>query len=176
MTALTPRKPVPGLEVPTLAGETWKLAERKPENFTMIVFYRGLHCPICSNYMRDLDRKLGDFAAHGVAVIAISPDDRARTRPTKGSGGLEKTGNGYDLGIEKARQWGLYISSGRGKTSAGIEEPPLFNEPGVFLVRPDGDLYAALIGSMPFARPHFSEILKALQFIIEKDYPGRGEA
>ena len=38
MTALTPRKPVPGLEVPTLAGETWKLAERKPENFTMIVF------------------------------------------------------------------------------------------------------------------------------------------
>ena len=176
MTALIPRKPVPGLEVPTLAGETWKLAERKPENFTMIVFYRGLHCPICSNYMRDLDRKLGDFEALGVEVIAISTDDRERTRQTKESWGLEKTAIGYDLGIEKARQWGLYISSGRGKTSAGIEEPPLFNEPGVFLVRPDGDLYAALIGSMPFARPHFSEILKALQFIIEKDYPGRGEA
>ena len=176
MTAPTPRKPVPGLEVPTLAGETWKLAERKPENFTMIVFYRGLHCPICSNYMRDLDRKLGDFEALGVEVIAISTDDRERTRQTKESWGLEKSAIGYDLGIEKARQWGLYISSGRGKTSAGIEEPPLFNEPGVFLVRPDGDLYAALIGSMPFARPHFSEILKALQFIIEKDYPGRGEA
>ena len=176
MTALIPRKPVPGLEVPTLAGETWKLAERKPGNFTMIVFYRGLHCPICSNYMRDLDRKLGDFEALGVEVIAISTDDRERTRQTKESWGLEKTAIGYDLGIEKARQWGLYISSGRGKTSAGIEEPPLFNEPGVFLVRPDGDLYAALIGSMPFARPHFSEILKALQFIIEKDYPGRGEA
>ncbi len=43
-------------------------------------------------------------------------------------------------------------------------------------MRPNGELYAALIGSMPFARPHFSEILKALRFIIEKDYPGRGEA
>ena len=73
MTALTPRKPVPGLEVPTLAGATWNLAERKPGNSTMIVFYRGLHCPICSNYMRDLDRKLGDFEALGV-------DDETRYR------------------------------------------------------------------------------------------------
>ncbi len=176
MTALTPRKPVPALEVPTLAGETWNLAERKPENFTMIVFYRGLHCPICSNYMRDLDRKLGDFEALGVEVIAISTDDGERSRQTKESWGLEKVTIGYDIGIEKAREWGLYISSSRGKTSVGVEEPPLFNEPGVFLVRPNGELYAALTGSMPFARPHFSEILKALQFIIEKDYPGRGEA
>ena len=176
MTALTPRKPVPGLEVPTLDGETWKLAEAKPDNFTMIVFYRGFHCPICSNYMRDLDRKLGDFAARGVEVIGISTDDEDRTRQTREGWGLENLRLGYGMSIDKAREWGLYVSSSRGKTSAGVEEPPLFNEPGVFLVRPDGNLYAALVGSMPFARPHFSEVLKALQFIIEKDYPGRGEA
>ncbi len=117
-----------------------------------------------------------DFEAQGVEVIAISTDDGERSRQTQESWGLENVTIGYDLGIEKAREWGLYISSSRGKTSAGIEEPPLFNEPGVFLVRPDGNLYATLTGSMPFARPHFSEILKALQFIIEKDYPGRGEA
>jgi hypothetical protein len=23
----------------------------------MLVFYRGLHCPICKGYLRDLDRK-----------------------------------------------------------------------------------------------------------------------
>ena len=33
-----------------------------------------------------------------------------------------------------------------------------------------------LMMSMELGRPHFSEILKALDFIIEKDYPGRGEA
>jgi peroxiredoxin len=126
--------------------------------------------------MRDLDRKIADFEAQGVEVIAISTDDGARARDTKDGWGLENTKIGYGISVEKAREWGLYISSSRGKTSAGIEEPPLFNEPGVFLVRPDGDLYAALVGSMPFARPHFSEILKALEFIIEKDYPGRGEA
>ena len=176
MTALTPRKPVPSLEVETLDGTTWSLAEAKPDNFTMIVFYRGLHCPICSNYMRDLDRKLDDFAKLGVEVMAISTDDAARARATPEQWGFENVPIGHGLSIEKAREWGLYISSSRGKTSAGIEEPPLFNEPGVFLVRPDGTLYAVLIGSMPFGRPHFSEILKAIAFILEKDYPGRGEA
>ncbi len=29
---------------------------------------------------------------------------------------------------------------------------------------------------MPFARPHFSDVLKSLEFIIEKSYPARGEA
>ncbi len=176
MTALTPRKPVPSLEVETLDGSTWSLAESKPDNFTMIVFYRDLHCPICSNYMRDLDRKIADFAKRGVEVIAISTDDGERARVTPEQWGFENINIGHSLSIEKAREWGLYISSSRGKTSAGIEEPPLFNEPGVFLVRPDGDLYAALTGSMPFARPHFSEILKAIAFSLENDYPGRGEA
>ena len=38
----------------------------------MVVSYRGLHCPICGNYMRDLDRKMDDFKAAGVEVIVIS--------------------------------------------------------------------------------------------------------
>ncbi len=176
MTTLTPRKPVPSLEIETLDGTTWSLAEAKPENFTMIVFHRGLHCPVCANYLRDLDRRIADFAAKGVEVITISTDHGERARATPEKWGLEHVKIGHSLSIDKAREWGLYISSSRGKTSAGIEEPPLFNEPGLFLVRPDGNLYAALTGSMPFARPHFSEILKALDFIIEKDYPGRGEA
>ena len=28
---------------------------------------------------------------------------------------------------------------------------------------------------MPFARPHFDDILTALDFVIAKDYPARGE-
>ena len=83
---------------------------------------------------------------------------------------------GHSLTIETARAWGLYISSSRGVTSTGLEEPSLFSEPGVFLVRPDRTLYWASVQSMPFARPHFRDILAALDFVIEKDYPARGEA
>lgn len=175
MIKLMPRQPVPPLEVATLGGGRWRLAEQSPEHFTMIVFYRGLHCPICSNYLRDLDRKLADFEAMGLSVIAISSDDEERARQTKESWGLEKVTIGYGLDLGVARAWGLYISTGRGKTSVGIEEPPQFSEPGLFLVRPDGTLYASSVSTMPFARPHFGEVLKALEMIIEKDYPARGE-
>lgn len=48
ITPLIPRQPVPALEVATVGGGTWKLADQTPENFTMVVFFRGLHCPICA--------------------------------------------------------------------------------------------------------------------------------
>lgn len=81
----------------------------------------------------------------------------------------------YGLSLDMGRTWGLYISSSRGKTSVGVEEPALFTEPGVFLVRKDGTLYFASVQTMPFARPHFDDIMQALDFVIENDYPARGE-
>ena len=41
--------------------------------------------------------------------------------------------------------------------------------------RPDHTLYFAIVQTMPFVRPHFSELLTALDFVIAKDYPARGE-
>jgi len=66
-------------------------------------------------------------------------------------------------------------SASRGTTSIGIEEPALFSEPGVFIVRPDGTLYYGAVQTMPFARPHFDELLVALDFALDKNYPARGE-
>ena len=59
--------------------------------------------------------------------------------------------------------------------SFGIEEPPLFSEPGVFLVRPDGTLYYGAVQTMPFARPQFQDLLGAVDVAISKNYPARGE-
>ena len=50
-----------------------------------------------------------------------------------------------------------------------------FPEPGVFIVRPDGTLYYGAVQTMPFARPHFDELLAALDFALDKNYPARGE-
>ena len=176
MTHLMPRQPVPDLSVPTLDGQTWTLSEQTPENFSLIVVYRGLHCPICSGYIRDLDRKESKFNEKGVEVLALSSDSAARAGETKDSWDLPNLTIGHSLSIEAARAWGLYISTSRGVTSVGIEEPALFSEPGLFLVRPDQTLYASSVNTMPFARTNFGELLKALDFIIEKDYPARGEA
>lgn len=82
---------------------------------------------------------------------------------------------GWGLPLEVARAWGLYLSAGRGKTSIGIEEPALFSEPGVFLIKPDNSIYYLSVQSMPFVRPSFAEMVQALDFVIKNDYPARGE-
>ena len=81
----------------------------------------------------------------------------------------------YGLDLKKAREWGLYVSTSIGTTSIGIEEPALFSEPGLFMVSPDQSLYYGSVQTMPFVRPHFSELLGGLDFVIAKNYPARGE-
>ncbi len=175
ITPLMPRQPVPSLDVPTVGGGTWSLSGQTPEKFTMIVFYRGLHCPICSMYLGDLNRRAEEFAGKGVNVVVLSSDDEARATEAKEKWGLDKLTVGYGVDLDKAREWGLYISSGRGKTSTGHEEPALFSEPGIFIVQPDGALFFANVQTMPFARPSFGDISKAVDFVVERKYPARGE-
>ena len=175
ITPLVPRQPVPPLAVPLVGGGRFDITTENPERFTLVVFYRGLHCPICRTQLSDLETKLPDFARRGVGVVAISSDAVARAERSKRDWKLPNLRLGYGLDLRVARAWGLYVSTSRGMTSAGVEEPALFSEPGLFLIRPDRALYFASVQTMPFARPHFADILGALDFVIAKDYPARGE-
>jgi hypothetical protein len=76
----------------------------------------------------------------------------------------------YDFSIEQARDCGLFISS-----AIKPEEPAQFAEPGLFLIEPSGALYAASIQTMPFARPSFGDVLAAVEFVVDRKYPARGE-
>ena len=75
-----PRQPAPELDVELLSGGTYVLSEQTPEHFTMVVFFRGLHCPVCRGQLRELDRRLDDLAEKGIDVIAVSGDTRERTQ------------------------------------------------------------------------------------------------
>lgn len=172
---LVPRQPVPGLTVETLSSGTFDLSKDNADFATLVVFYRGLHCPICATYLKELGRLTTDFAAKGVKTIAISSDDKDRAEKMAEKVGHADLRFGYGLPLSVAREWGLYVSTSRGTTSIGIEEPALFSEPGVFLVRPDGTLYFASVQTMPFVRPHFQEMVGALDFVQKNDYPARGE-
>jgi len=141
----------------------------------MVVFYRGLHCPICLKYLLELGRLVPEFAQRGVKVLALSSDSRERAQAMADKLNAPDLRIGYDLPLDVARAWGLYVSAGRGLTSIGIEEPKLFSEPGVFIVQAAGTLYYGAVQTMPFARPHFDELLGAMDFAIAKDYPARGE-
>lgn len=172
---LIPRKKTPDLAVETLAHGGFDLSADGAERGTVVCFYRGLHCPICATYLTELERLTPEFAERGVKTIAISSDVKERAVGMADKIKAEKLRIGYDLSLAKAREWGLYISTSRGLTSIGIEEPALFSEPGLFMVTPDQSLYYGSVQTMPFVRPHFSELVAALDFAISKDYPARGE-
>ena len=172
---LIPRQKTPDLLVPTLAHGDFDLSKEQSERGTVICFYRGLHCPICATYLKDFEKHVEKFSERGFSSIAISIDSAERAQQMADNIGASSLRFGYDLNLSNAREWGLYISTSRGKTSIGIEEPSLFSEPGLFLVTPQQTLYYASVQTMPFVRPHFSELVSALDFVIANDYPARGE-
>lgn len=173
--ALMPRTPVPALNVPLTTGGRFVLGASPGERFDLIVFYRGLHCPICAKYLMELERLTPEFNKRGVQVVAVSSDSLERGTAMAEKVHAADLKFGYGLTLHSARQWGLYISESRGKTSIGLEEPALFSEPGLFLVRPDGTLYYGAVQTMPFARPQFADLLGAIDFVVANDYPARGE-
>ncbi|MCM5663316.1 peroxiredoxin-like family protein [Galbibacter mesophilus] len=166
---MKPLDKVPNLSVDLINDTKWELSSQKPESFTMLVFYRGLHCPVCKIYLEELTSKLDDFEERGVNVIAISANTKELAQKTADEWDISTLPLGYGLSKEEARKWGLYISS-----AIADKEPETFFEPGLFLVKPDQTLYACSVQSMPFARPDFDDILDAIDFVKKKDYPPRG--
>ena len=175
ITPLMPQQPVPPLEVPLVGGGRWRLADEQPRLFTMVVFYRGRHCSICARYLAELEAKLPAFDERGVNVIAISADTEDRAAAAKQAWKLERLRIGYGLDFDVARQWGLYLSAGKYVTRQGVGEPPVFIEPALYLVRPDGRLYYGSVQTMPFGRPAFDEILHAIDFGVTRNFPARGD-
>lgn len=172
---LMPRKSTPPLKLPTVAHGIYDLDTEGAKTFSLVCFYRGLHCPLCANYLKELERLTPEFAGRGVTTVAVSSDGAERAKEMSDKVGAKTLRFAYDLPLALAREWGLYVSTSRGKTSIGIEEPPMFSEPGLFLIRPDRTLYYMSVQTMPFVRPSFAELLQAVDFAISKDYPARGE-
>lgn len=166
-----PQTQGPELRIATVGGEPWRLADQQPERFTLIVFYRGLHCPVCRKQLKELERRLDEFASRGVEVIAISGDTRESAERGRDEWKLEHLPIGFGLSVEAMRDWGLFVSH-----RIKDDEPELFSEPAVFLISSDGTVFYEAINSMPFGRPSFDDLLGAIDFIGEHDYPARGEA
>lgn len=175
MTRILPRTKTPELAFDLINGGSWSLKEQSPEAFTMVVFYRGYHCPICQGQLEDLQKKLGEFADLGVKVVAVSMDSKERAQQAYDEWNINDVPLGYGLEESVAREWDLFISAKMDRDASRTQETEVFSEPGLFLIRPDGELYFSSIQTMPFARPQFKEVLGAIKFVKEKDYPARGE-
>lgn len=164
-----PLRPVPDLDLPLVGGGRFVLVDSKADPFTLLIFYRGYHCPLCRNQLDDLKSKLGTLAEIGVAAVAISMDSEERARKSHKEWDLAGITLAYGMSEETARSFGLYISS-----AISDREPERFSEPGLFLVKPDRTLYFSSIQTSPFTRPPLAELIPGMRYAKEHGYPARG--
>ena len=168
---IKPREHAPELTVDLVGGDRWRLDEQHAETFTMVVFYRGLHCPVCRAQLSELNRRLDGFTTRGATVIAVSSDTHERARTTVAEWHLDRLTIGYGLSEKTARAFGLFLSR-----AIKDDEPAQFSEPGLFLICPDGTVYYEAITTMPWGRPRLDDILGGIDYAAKVDYPARGEA
>jgi len=168
----TPGTTAPDLNLPLTSGTRYRLGEQRPDFATLLVFYRGKHCPLCREQLEGLNAKADQFVDRGVQFCAISADSAERAREAREDWPIsDNIDVVYGLDEDAARQWGLYLS-----TAQFDHEPKLFSEPGLFLLNASNEVYASWIQTTPFARPKIDDILSAIDFIREEQYPPRGKA
>lgn len=156
MTIATGR-PLPRIELPLVGGGQRVLGDPGGGRFVVLVFYRGAHCRRCNPYLNQYQDLLPQFRDAGAAVIAVSADDRARAERSAAAWGLDRLEVAYDFPIAAAADWGLYVTA-RGKP----EDPPLFTEPALFIVGPDGTLNHGIINTAQRLRPDPAAVLEHL--------------
>jgi len=167
---ITPTQKAPEFDIKQVDGGIWNLKSQAPTQFTMLTFYRGLHCPVCKSYLEEMQKLRLKYAELGVEFMAVSMDTQDRAVQAKSEWDIADLTIGYELTEAQAKTWGLYLSKG-----IKAKEPRLFSEPGLFLIRPNNEVYYVALNSQPFGRPHLRSFLKSIEYIVTNNYPSRGE-
>jgi len=166
-------KPIPAstlapMSFPKLDGGEITVGGPK-DNWTLLVVYRGKHCPRCKKYLNGLNDMRADWTDAGFDVVAVSADPREKAQAD-----VEEFGwafpLGYDLSEGQMNTLGVYVSD----PASPKETDRRFAEPAVFVLRPDGSQTMIAISNGPSARPDLSELLSGMIFTKENDRPARG--
>jgi peroxiredoxin len=93
----------------------------------MIVFFRGLHCPVCRAQLSELERRLDELYARGIEVIVVSGETSERTTQLAQEWKLERLPLAYGLSENQMRAWGLFVSRGATTTNPRCSTSPAYS-------------------------------------------------
>lgn len=159
---------MPSFTLPQVGGGTLDTGAGAP-GWSLVVVYRGRHCPLCKRYLARLNELRPEFEAASTRVVAISGDPEEKAAADVAEFGWTFP-VGYGLSIDQMRALGLYVSDPRSPQET--DRP--FAEPGLFVVNPAGRVQIVDLSNAPFARPDLDGILRGVRLIQERDYPIRG--
>lgn len=149
-----------------------KLGTGAGGRFSLIVVYRGLHCPICRKQPAGIDKRIQGLKAAGKGqVVAVSMETLERSTQVVNEWHLGNLPIAYGLSEEAPRSWDLNLSH-----AIKDGEPDLFNEPDIFILDEDGTLFWSSTATMPFGRPSLDDLIAGVRYAQEHDCPARGAA
>ncbi|MEM8665593.1 MAG: redoxin domain-containing protein [Pseudomonadota bacterium] len=163
-----PGAPLPPLSVPLLSGGTRHFGPGEA-GWSMLVVYRGRHCPRCKTYLSKLSGMLAAFADLGVTVTVTSADPPERAEADRIEYGWTFD-LGHSLSLADMAALGLYVSDPTGPQET--DRP--FAEPGLFIVNPDGLLHVVGLSNAASCRPDLDVVLDGIGGIQTKGLPIRG--
>ena len=139
------------------------------DSWTLLVVYRGRHCPRCKKYLNILDGMRDQWTDAGFDIAVVSADTLEKAEADKDEFGW-RFDLAHDLSETQMNTLGVFVTEPLSQPEA--ERP--FAEPGVFVIRPDGSLLLIAISNGPSARPDLAELLDGMIFTKENDRPPRG--
>ena len=158
---------IPDIYFSLINGISIRLSE-ETSNWTLLIVYRGLHCPICKDYAAKFENKLPKLKDFNTQLTLISADPKDKATEFAEELNL-KSKIGYGLTIDQMRKLGLYLSEPRPN-----EVDYIFPEPGLFLINPKDKIHIIETSNAPFVRPDIDLILRGINHIQENNYPIRG--
>lgn len=139
------------------------------ENWTLLVVYRGKHCPRCKKYLNILNDMRAQWADAGFDIAVVSADTQEKAEADQKEFGWAFD-LGYGLSEAQMSTLGLYVT----EPLSASETDRRFAEPGTYVIRSNGSVILTAISNGPAARPELSELLDGMIFNKTKDRPERG--
>lgn len=162
--------PVPEITFATVGDGDVTVGGAK-DAWTLLVVYRGKHCPLCKNYLNQLEEMKADWAEAGFDIVTVSADPMEKAKAD-----VDEFGWTFPVGIDlkeaDMRRLGLYVSDPLSEK----ENDRRFAEPGLYCISPEGKAQIVAISNSPAARPGLDSVLKGMKFNIANNRPPRGQA
>lgn len=159
--SLRPGQTFPSIILPLLGGGEADISKPSDSHdWKLVLVYRGKHCPLCTNYLQELEDVREEFSAIGIDIIAVSADSEARA-----TAHLSEVDNqypvAYGLNQDQMQSLGLYISG----LQNGMDVEAPFAEPGLFIINHDGKLQLVDISNVPFSRPDLRKVVGGMTWL-----------
>lgn len=168
MNIIKPGDAFPAIEFKMVGGGTRQLNNNK-NRWTLLISYRGDHCPRCKTYIAKLHQLAPGYADREVDIYLASMDPEAIAQRTISENNWTLP-VAHSLSTDEARQLSLYLTP----HEEGSELSGPYSEAGMFLINPEGLTQVLERSNSPSVRPDLEVVLDGIIGTQDRNLPIRG--